>query len=123
LIAENPHRERLRGQLMLALYRSGRQAEALELYAETWRMLRDTLGLEPSSRLQELEREILRHDPRLELPAEPPRRDVLSRRLPRRLRDDVYTTLLSDLPTELEDFGRPNQYAELVIAHVIQEAQ
>jgi DNA-binding SARP family transcriptional activator len=120
LIAENPHRERLRGQLMLALYRSGRQAEALELYAETWRMLRDALGLEPSPRLKELEREILRHDSRLEPPAEPPRRHEPSRRRRRRLPDEMYTTLLSDLATELGDFGRPNQFT-LAIRRVIEE--
>ena len=65
LIAEQPLRERLRGQLILALYRSGRQAEALEVYRETRRMLADELGLEPSPDLRELERAILQHDPAL----------------------------------------------------------
>jgi DNA-binding SARP family transcriptional activator len=65
LIAENPLRERLRGQLILALYRSGRQAEALEIYRETRRVLADELGLEPSPELRELERAILRQDPSL----------------------------------------------------------
>ena len=64
-VTKHPFRERLRGQLMLALYRSGRQAEALELYQQTRRLLRDELGLEPSPALQELERAILRHDPAL----------------------------------------------------------
>ena len=66
LVAENPYRERLRGQLMLALYRSGRQAEALAAYQEARRLLVDELGIEPSRALQELERSILRQDPNLE---------------------------------------------------------
>jgi DNA-binding SARP family transcriptional activator len=65
LIAEYPLRERLRGQLILALYRGGRQAEALEVYRETRRLLADELGLEPSPELRELERAILRQDPAL----------------------------------------------------------
>jgi DNA-binding SARP family transcriptional activator len=65
LIAHHPLRERLRGQLILALYRSGRQAEALEVYRETRRVLAEELGLEPSPELRELERAILQHDPAL----------------------------------------------------------
>jgi len=56
----------LRGQLILALYRSGRQAEALEAYRETRRVLAEELGLEPSPELRELERAILQHDPALQ---------------------------------------------------------
>src|SRR5262245_41360043 len=62
LVREYPVRERLRGQLMLALYRCGRQAEALEAYQETRRVLVDELGIEPSPRLQELSRQILRQE-------------------------------------------------------------
>jgi DNA-binding SARP family transcriptional activator len=69
LIAEHPLRERLRAQLMLALYRSGRQAEALDVYQDTRRTLVDELGIEPTQALQELERGILRQDPSLELPS------------------------------------------------------
>src|SRR6266550_7613132 len=69
LLAEYPLRERLCGQYMLALYRAGRQAEALQAYQDARRVLVDTLGLEPSEPLQRLERAILNHDPALELPA------------------------------------------------------
>jgi DNA-binding SARP family transcriptional activator len=65
LIREHPFRERLRAQLMLSLYRSGRQAEALDLYRETRGFLIEELGIEPGPALQELERAILRQDPRL----------------------------------------------------------
>jgi YVTN family beta-propeller protein len=69
LVREHPLRERLRSQLMLALYRSGRQADALEAYQHARRELLDGLGLEPGRALQELERAILAHDPGLDLPA------------------------------------------------------
>ena len=66
LVEREPLRERLRGQLMLALYRSGRQAEALEVYREGRRVLVDELGIEPRRELQALEGAILRHDPALD---------------------------------------------------------
>jgi predicted ATPase len=65
LVAEEPLRERLRRQLMLALYRSGRQADALSAYHAARRALVDELGLEPSAELRELEAAILRQDPAL----------------------------------------------------------
>jgi DNA-binding SARP family transcriptional activator len=66
LVAEHPLREGLRGQLMIALYRSGRPAEALEVYRAGWRLLVDELGLEPSEELRKLEAAILAEDPRLQ---------------------------------------------------------
>jgi WD40 repeat protein/DNA-binding SARP family transcriptional activator len=66
LTAEQPLRERLRSQLMLALYRSGRQAEGLEVYRSTRTLLREELGLEPGVELRELERAMLSQDPSLQ---------------------------------------------------------
>ena len=71
--SEHPLRERLRGQLMLALYRSGRQAEALEAYRTGRRLLDEELGLEPGEELRRLERAILEQDESLSAPASPPR--------------------------------------------------
>src|SRR5205823_638235 len=65
LVAANEHRERLRGQLMLALYRSGRQAEALEAYQSARRALVD-VGIEPTAELRRLEKAILTHDESLD---------------------------------------------------------
>ena len=67
LIAENPLQERLREQLMRALYRAGRQSDALEVYRETSDLLRGEPGLEPSRALQDLERSILVQDEALDL--------------------------------------------------------
>ncbi|MEU4479655.1 AfsR/SARP family transcriptional regulator [Micromonospora sp. NPDC023966] len=71
LVAEFPVRERLRHQLMLALHRSGRQAEALAAYREFAGLLREEYGIEPGEALQELHQRILRADPTL-LPPSPP---------------------------------------------------
>lgn len=65
LVREEPLRERLRAQLMLALYRSGRQAAALALYQQTRRLLVEELGIEPGEHLQTLHRRLLNQDPAL----------------------------------------------------------
>jgi tetratricopeptide (TPR) repeat protein len=86
LTARHPYRERLHAQLMLALYRSGRQAEALEAYRRLRRNLADDLGLDPGAAVRELEAAILRHDPSLD----PPRtRKRPKRAVPRQLPADV----------------------------------
>ncbi len=69
LVREHPYRERLRGQLMLALYRSGRQTEALHHYQDGRNLLIEELGVEPDPDLQEMQKAILRQDPSLQVDA------------------------------------------------------
>jgi DNA-binding SARP family transcriptional activator/ABC-type transport system substrate-binding protein/streptogramin lyase len=78
LVAEHPLRERFRSQLMLALYRSGRQAAALAAYQEAREYLVEELGIEPGKGLQELHTAILSHDPSLDPAAEPRGSPVLT---------------------------------------------
>ncbi|MDQ3932710.1 MAG: AAA family ATPase [Actinomycetota bacterium] len=103
LTGEHPFRERLRGFLMLALYRAGRQMEALEAYRSARSMLVEDIGVEPGPALRELEAAILRHDPSLWVPAY--RREVTSDEggswLPRERRP--VTVVAVDLAPSVED--------------------
>ena len=81
LVVDHPLRERMRAQLMLALYRAGRQADALQAFQEARAALVDELGIEPGLALQRLERQILNQDPELAAPdALSPERNLASAR-------------------------------------------
>jgi DNA-binding SARP family transcriptional activator len=127
LIVRNPLRERLRFQLMLALYRSTRQAEALNAYRAARSELSEELGLEPSEELKRLEQAILRHDPGLDLAASasrggppPPERPAAERALlivPRALDG------LDPLLRLAEPLAASESPHELIVAGVVPAAE
>jgi DNA-binding SARP family transcriptional activator len=122
LVAKHPLREHLRYQLMLALYRSDRQADALDAYRAARRELSEGLGLEPSASLRELEAAILRQDPELAPSAGAPSE-------PAAARPDAQERALLVAPSELGElgvllsvakplaFGEPGR--ELIVAGVV----
>lgn len=115
LVVAHPLRERLREQLMLALYRAGRQADALAAYQNARRTLVDELGLEPSSALRELEAAILRQDPELELAASA----GLERSILVATFGDAGFESLLDLAVSLS--RRPPK--ELILAHLLSDPE
>jgi DNA-binding SARP family transcriptional activator len=127
LVAQHPLRERLRRQLMLALYRSGRQADALRVYQETRDVLVEELGLEPSPALQRLEKAVLVQDPALELEDEGVGATVerVAEPVPapetRKTVSVVSTDILSlDGPHDPEALGRPMALALETVTGVLE---
>jgi len=117
LVQEHPLRERPRAQLMLTLYRSGRQAEALDLYRKGRRLLVDELGIEPSLELQELEKAILRHDSELSPPSP-------AARSPAHRRAIVVVTGDADELDELLSIAEPlarRRPRELILTRLLRE--
>jgi DNA-binding SARP family transcriptional activator/nucleotide-binding universal stress UspA family protein len=118
LVAAHPLREQLRGQLMLALYGSGRQAEALESFQQIRRLLDEELGLEAGEPLKRLQQAILAHDPSLELAA--------TTSPAARTRAMLIVTRGSDDLDPLLSVARPLAHSEpgheLAIAHVVEPA-
>ena len=110
LVGEHPLRERLREQQILALYRCGRQAEALEAYRQARQTLVEELGIEPSPALKELEKAILAQDVALDAVGEPPGRSELPR--------GTVTLLFTDIEgsTRLERELR-DRYVEVLNHH------
>jgi predicted ATPase/DNA-binding SARP family transcriptional activator len=105
LITEQPLRDRLRGQLIVALYRSGRHAEALDAFGDYRRLLAEELGVDPSPELKRLQHAILAHDPGpLQVPAVIPA-----------------TSRPHNLPTAISSFvgraGESSEIADLVTRH------
>jgi DNA-binding SARP family transcriptional activator len=114
LLDENPLRERLWGQLMLALYRAGRQADALHAYQQLYRTLHAELGIEPGKPVRDLQLRILTSEPKLDLevptpPSEPDRRVREAASSSRRA-----LPLPRQLPADIADFtGRAKALTEL----------
>ncbi len=122
LVVEHPLRERLHGQLMLALYRSGRQAEALEAYRRTRELLVEELGLEPGEELKRLEKAILSHDPALEVAAPSVRTAAAPERPMSERSILVVPHALDRLPALLrlaEPLAGSQPPRELIVAHVV----
>jgi DNA-binding SARP family transcriptional activator len=128
VIAANPFRERLRGFLMLGLYRAGRRADALEAYRKTRSLFAEELGLEPGPGLRQLEAAIFREDPGLELKAparigEPPDR-APSAWLPRERRTvavvAVDTTPTAPPAPDPEALARIGEHAARVASNALE---
>ena len=125
LVARHPLQERLRCQLMLALYRSARQAEALEAYRAARRELSEELGLEPSEQLKQLEQAILRQDPALDLEQRGQERGPLSQGPPDRaiLVAPSAIDALGDLIGLVTPLATADPMHELIVAAVVEAGE
>jgi len=135
LVAARPFRERPRGQLMLALYRDGRQAEALDVFRRTREEFVAELGIEPGPTLQQLQQAILRQDPSLDGPLAAPERSILAapqdaRRLAelvavaeplatRPRRELILACLVATDPDLAVTAGRMNEHRDALLARGI----
>ncbi|MDX6758984.1 MULTISPECIES: AfsR/SARP family transcriptional regulator [Streptomyces] len=110
LVGEQPLRERLRGQLMLALYRCGRVADALAVYQAGRTLIAEELGLEPGGELQRLHEAILVGGPGLDLPRKTP----ASEEAPERVWSPIAQVVPAQLPPSIADFtGRAEQVGRI----------
>jgi DNA-binding SARP family transcriptional activator/Flp pilus assembly protein TadD len=131
LVAEQPLRERLWGLLMVALYQSGRQAEALAAYSRARAVLVEELGVEPGAQLQRLQQQILATDPALDAPPRPARVEaagpdagalagVTKPRVPRQLPADIaaFTGRRAELARLEKALGTAENAEPVVIAAI-----
>jgi DNA-binding SARP family transcriptional activator len=123
LVAEEPLRERLRGQLMLALYRCGRQGDALETYQDARRILVDELGIEPSKSLRDLQQRVLTQDPTLDVqqPVAPARAIVAPSPRERKLATALFADLVGSTEIGEDDPERFRLFLERYYAAVADE--
>jgi DNA-binding SARP family transcriptional activator len=128
LVDEHPYREGLRAQLMLALYRADRQADALQAYQDARRMLVEELGIEPGERLRELERGILAQDSELAAPVASAEADRDVGPAPAELPTGVVTFVLTDIEgssglweTDAEAMAAALELHDELVARIAQE--